>query len=173
MALDFPSHHLWLLPAAGQAHTLRECIAAYAERLGGPGFAPHVTLVGSLPGDPVALTAVTRTLALNLAPLEVPVVGLVAGASHFQSVFLVLARTAELNEARAAALGAFAVADTPYLPHLSLAYGGPVEKRAALVEAEASLDPGFCTLDRLALVRAATEHPQDWTTVVEVNLSPP
>lgn len=164
--MDFPSYHLWLLPSAPLTAAFDADIARFSVRLGGPRFVPHVTLASPLPApgpdEGASLAAKTRELAKAQTALSVPVLGLRAGRSHFQSVFLALETTPALAHARSSALEAFGLAETRFSPHLSLAYGGPVPERERLVRAEASRGATHCTLDRLALVQASSEDPQDW-----------
>ena len=48
--MTFPSYHLWLKPSGTIYDALSEMIEELAHTLGGPVFAPHVTLLGSLVG---------------------------------------------------------------------------------------------------------------------------
>ncbi|MBM4201153.1 MAG: hypothetical protein FJ189_07690, partial [Gammaproteobacteria bacterium] len=63
MTRTAPVHYLWLLPEPASHHRLGRSIEDLTARIGAPPFEPHVTLLGSLPGDASDLIDRARRLA--------------------------------------------------------------------------------------------------------------
>ncbi len=155
--------HLWLLPEEAAAQALQERIDWLARRCGTPRFAPHVTLLGRLPGEGGALR---RRLALHAARWPAQWVGLeppATGASYYQNLLLPVRPAPSLLRLRRAVAEVLRVpAAGAWFAHLSLAYGIPARDlpgaRAAL---RAWPLPRRLRLDRLALV-AGGATPRDW-----------
>ena len=126
-------YSLWLEPddAAARAR-LAALIRTLAKRFGAPPFAPHVTLLGGLPGGPVGRARAlerARALAASLAPFEIEARAVRVAATWNQAVLVEVERSDALVAAHVAARGAFLgdaterFAPPVGVPHLSLLYG--------------------------------------------------
>ncbi len=158
-----PVCHLWLLPEARADRRLQGAVAWLARRHGTPCFAPHVTLLGRVSGDPRALR---RRLALRAATWPAITVTLgppAMGRSYYQNLLLPVASNpalAALRQCVARLLGVPAAAD--WFPHLSLAYGIPPRRLPAARRALRAWSlPRRLVLDRLRLV-AGGPTPRHW-----------
>ncbi len=145
------AHSVWLVPDRAGAifARLRGLIEALARRSNGEVFDPHVTLVGSLAGDPGELAARTRALTQSLARFEIALGQVVArplDANRYRRLFAEVEPTEPViaaNAAGRAALGAGG--GEAYAPHLSLAYadGTPAAFEALKGEAERAAIAGL------------------------------
>lgn len=146
VATPLEAASLWLTPEGETAERLAVWIGRFAERLNTARFAPHVTLLSGLSGDPLALREPTRAAAAELAPFEVHLDTVDGRDEHFRCLFVRAAEPAALAAAHATAARAFGRAPDPsFLPHLSLVYGtlAPERKRDLAREAASLLDVRF------------------------------
>lgn len=146
MATPLEAASLWLAPEGETAERLALWIGRLADRLRTERFAPHVTLLSGLSGDPSALRERAGAAAAELAPFDVRLDAVEARDEHFRCLFVRVAETSALAAAHATAARAFGRAPDPsFLPHLSLVYGtlAPERKRDLAHEAASLLDVRF------------------------------
>ncbi len=142
---------LWLLP--DEAPQLAPVLAQLAEAHGGPRFAPHLTLLGSIDGD--RLLERSATLAVQLSPVALPTGAVLSSARWFRCLTLAVPPSAALLAARSAAEEGFGVSVRPWSPHISLLYGDlPAEARDRIAADLPPLPPAvrFSTLALVATV---------------------
>lgn len=139
---------LWLLP--DEAPQIAEVLSQLAATHGGPRFAPHLTLLGSVPGEALADRA--ATLASQLSPMRMPTGPVVGSARWFRCLTLAVPASAALREARAAAEAGFGVPARPWSPHISLLYGDLSAEARARIAADLPPLPTAVRLSTLALV---------------------
>ncbi|WP_437280839.1 2'-5' RNA ligase family protein [Sorangium sp. So ce375] len=169
---------LWLVPGGAPAARLEELIEALARETGGPAFAPHLTLLGGLRGDAVALAAKLGELRGDgdaLRPVALEARGPATGSTRHRCVFLDVAPSEPLAALRRAAEAALGANQAPFRPHLSLVYGElPAAHRMALAADPRVLALGHAVwwADRLELwsVEGPTER---WRCVEGVALKRP
>jgi hypothetical protein len=133
---------LWLVPAEPR----RTELAALIERLAAgshPVFAPHVTLLPSLPADTPDVRPAVGALAAALGPFTLRLAGETHSDDFFRCVVLEAELAPPLLFARGAAERVLDLAPPePYRPHLSLVYGHlPPPERAALAAEARTLMP--------------------------------
>ncbi len=134
---------LWLVPEGEARRRLAALIESLARRLGGPVFAPHVTLLAGIrQAEQDVLMRVEQILSGSMA-LSLRFAGPETGDTFFRALYLRVEPSAPLLALHQAARGAFDRRDDPpYVPHLSLVYGAPPP--AAVVEEMRPLAPaGF------------------------------
>jgi hypothetical protein len=94
----------WLVPAAGP---VREGLAGVITRLaaehGGPVFAPHVTMNGSVDAEPDAAARVLERLVAEVPPFEVTLPGFGYEPEFFRSLYLRAELSAQLTALHEAA----------------------------------------------------------------------
>lgn len=154
-------YSVWLLPEAAIEPMLTETIARLSVLLGGPCFAPHLTVQGDIALPLENLRDPVQRWAESCPPLRWTGAQVECSALFFRSLYLRFDASATFNT-----LQAFAHSSTktsrglsPF-PHLSLAYG---ESQAGNI--------GLCTVladefvgreivfDQLAIVRASKTVP--------------
>lgn len=127
-------HSLWLRPEAELGDRLAALIADLARRLGTPAFAPHLTLLGGIPGAEADVLRATTLLAARLPSLTIRLGDATGSDAYFRCVVVAAEATPELQTARAQAAAAFGLPVPPFFPHLSLVYGAlPAATRDAVV----------------------------------------
>lgn len=139
---------LWLLP--DEAPLLAPVLAQLADAHGGPRFAPHLTLLGSVPGDRLLERA--SVLAAQLSPVALPTGAVLTSARWFRCLTLAVPASAALREARAAAEAGFGVPARPWSPHISLLYGDLSAEARTRIAADLPPLPTAVRLSTLALV---------------------
>ena len=125
----------WLVPAAGP---VRERLAGVITRLaaehGGPVFAPHVTMNGSVDAEPDAAARVLERVMAGVSPFEVALPGFGYEPEYFRSLYLRAEPSAILTALHEAGQRAWGLDGPPYRPHLSLLYARdlPEERKPAI-----------------------------------------
>lgn len=126
-------HSVWICPSGAQQETLEAEIAALARVTNTPVFAPHMTLLGDIGGDPVTTADICRRLFHKRSGIRTQVQALSSTERFFMSLILDLDVPDWLGRARhelASALGIKAVPE--FRPHISLAYGYDGTTHAAI-----------------------------------------
>jgi hypothetical protein len=161
------SYHLWVMPSGTSHDVLARTIVELSEQYQAPRFAPHVTLLGHLPGSEAEILARGMTLAQRLSPYEISLTVPGMTEHYFQCLFLHVEHTVAVQEAHSQAVSIFSPMDTaPYNPHLSLMYGTfPADLKQQIVKALPSGLALHFTVDRLQVIRAGSEDPRDWTVI--------
>ncbi len=150
-------YSIWLLPAATQEAALAGTVGRLSTELGGPVFAPHLTIQGDLTLPLEELRGFTAGLAGRLDVQRWQVTDVENSAHFFRCLYLRFASTPgfELLQSALQALSKSTAGLSPF-PHLSLAYGdaGP-----AHVQARADLEGEFMgqeiVFDRLSICRSS------------------
>ena len=160
--MTFPSYHLWLKPSGTTYDALSEMIEKLAHTLGGPVFAPHVTLLGSLAGTEEQHHRRTEALAARMQPFEIILEEPCTGTKYFESIFMRVRRTPPVMSANMLAAELFDRADA-YGPHLSMAYGDFADscKQQVIPRLTAFAGRSF-RVDHVYLIRADSLEPKDW-----------
>jgi 2'-5' RNA ligase len=113
----------WLVPAAGP---VREGLAGVITRLaaehGGPVFAPHVTMNGSVDAEPEVAARLLERLVAEVPPFEVTLPGFGYEPEFFRSLYLRAEPSAQLTALHESGQRAWGLSGPPYRPHLSLLY---------------------------------------------------
>ena len=162
---------LWLAPSADSAQALSQPMAWLRDQLGGPAFAPHVTLLGRISGEEATLVEHTAGLAGRLARLRARITGVSGETCYFRCLYATLDKSAPLVGAQADALSAFGyAARDDYLPHVSLWYGQlDGDEKGRLRSALTTRLPGEIEIDRLQLVHVTVDV-SGWRVVAEAEL---
>lgn len=156
---------LWLIPAEPERARLDALLAGWAQRLGSPRFAPHVTLLSGLGrfGERHALAQAEEVAARTPAvPLAFPRAA--HDALYYRCVFLEAEATPELLGAYQRARRVLGKGPDHFRPHLSLVYGDFGEMRRAELAREAERElalPTHVMAGRLELHETGGA-PQRW-----------
>jgi 2'-5' RNA ligase len=165
------TYHLWLKPSGKAYDLLIKTIADLSHVYAGPVFEPHLTLLGSLPGTAQEISSRSSQLGTSLQPFDIHLTEPAHGDHFFQCVFLKVRHTPALMNAHNLACKLFDRDASPFVPHLSLLYGQYSPE--LLDKIVATLPDTLClsfTVDRLDLIRAKSENPKDWATILTVSL---
>jgi 2'-5' RNA ligase len=166
------TYHLWLTPSGKAYDILMKTIAELSRAYQGPLFEPHVTLLDSLPGTEVEISARSSQLGTSLQPFDIQLTEPGYGDQYFQCVFLKAQETPAIMNAHELARRLFVKDPSPFMPHLSLLYGHysiELQNKIAATLPE-TLCPSF-TVDTFDLIRARSEDPKDWIPILTVPLS--
>lgn len=166
------TYHLWLKPSGKIYDILAKTIADLSNAYQGPFFEPHVTLLGSLPGTEEEISLRSSQLGTLLQPFDIQLTEPAHGDEYFQCVFLKAQETPAIMNAHALARKLFGKDTSPYMPHLSLLYGHySIELKDTIAATlHETLGLNF-TVDTFDLIRAGSENPKDWISILTVPLS--
>ena len=168
-------YSIWLLPTAADAARLNNSITLLSSHLGGPGFAPHVTIQGDITTELEPLGRLLERLAACQAPLRWRVEAVESSEHFFRCLYLRLALSPAfgLMQQATQSITRTTTGLSPY-PHLSLAYGEPHPHIAGLMELLAAQYEGQeLVFDQLALCRSSKNVPIDqWCILAHYPLSP-
>jgi len=156
---------LWLMPEGPAYERFSETIARLSGRFGTPGFEPHVTLLGELPGPEDVVLEKCGDLARHLRPLTLRPTAVDHGETYFHCVFVKIEPTAELRTARERALELLGGHDVAFHPHLSLLYGDFSAREKEGVVAEVAREVGSHFEARHVEVVATMGAPESWRRV--------
>jgi len=159
-------YSLWLVPELGAAARLQYCIQALSIHLGSPGFTPHVTLLGQIPGDDDWILSKFDQLAEKARIVELTPGEIEYDSYYYRAITYPIQHSSALTDLYRSARQVFGLAwDSPFTPHLSLYYGTAAEhaKRQVLAGLDCS-DPGRITCNTLQLVRTVGQV-ADWQLV--------
>lgn len=159
-------YSLWLEPEGNIGYRLQERIEKLGKKYDTPLFEPHVTLLGDLRHGETELIQLTDTLAGSLHPLELLLTKADCGNSFYQSIFVHVEKSKELQSARKIACRLFDKNDSEdYMPHLSLLYGDMSrnEKELILNVMEREFQIRF-TANYVRLVKTEG-RPKDWEKI--------
>lgn len=153
---------LWAMPTAHDSSPFAARIQRLATTVGAPTFAPHVTLVGSVPRATAGRTIANALAAFG--PFEVTLVGLADTAERFRCITVLVVPTSPLTEMRATLVAVCGVDPAPYQPHLSLLYAnlGSAERKDLRDTLVLPL-PMAIEIDTVCLVDTTDEDPGRWT----------
>lgn len=118
------THSLWLSPFGEPKFLVQDRIKKLSDRYSSPLFEPHVTLLGGLHTGVTELVQLTDTLAGSLRPFDIVLTDAGYTDTFFQSLFIHVAKSEELLNARKIAEKLFEIKpEESFNPHLSLLYG--------------------------------------------------
>lgn len=167
-------YSLWL--EAGGDVFLQPMIAALAREHGTRPFHSHATLLGLLEkteSDLPALRKTCRMIAGAHHPFELQLTDIGMRDMYFQSVFLNLAPSPELDAMHREAREPFGHGgDLPFQPHWSIIYGdldAAAKASAAKTIAAAVALPLTITIDAITLMDVRG-FPDEWTVVERIRL---
>jgi len=173
----------WLVPTAGP---VREGLAGVITRLaaehGGPVFAPHVTMNGSVDAEPDAAARVLERVVAGVPPFEVTLSGFGHEPEYFRSLYLRAephATLTALHEAGERAWGLDAgisgvcSTEPPYRPHLSLLYARdlPEERKPAIADGLGLALPVTIRVDAAEVWGDFRDEVTRWRRVARVPLA--
>lgn len=171
---EITRYALWLLPAEPVSTAFADLIESLRKSYRGPGFAPHVTLLGWVTGKEEALAQATAQLAAQVEPITLRPVGLDGEPYYFRCFYLKLDKSEPLLRAHEKASALFSAGhSSDYLPHLSLIYGqlSAPQKTRLQKELIDTLSAEF-VVDRVQLVHIAVAV-ADWRVVTTFALGSP
>ena len=162
----------WLVPAPGpERDRLARAVASLAAGYGGPVFAPHVTLAGTVPAGPDAVAGVLAEVTAGVPPFEVTLTGVGWETVFFRSLYLRAEPSARLTALRAAARRALRLEPAPD-PHLSLLYADLDEERKPAIAAGLELAlPMTITVDAAEVWGDFREDAGRWRRLARVPLT--
>ncbi|MEM6723207.1 MAG: 2'-5' RNA ligase family protein [Bacteroidota bacterium] len=121
---QMPKYSLWLVPEKDTFKQFKGIIEKLSFEHRSPMFLPHITLLGTLPGDMDELSKKMERLAMTTGPIEVSSLELQYHDTYFRSLFLRIDPVEALVELQETASDVFGVEqDAIFFPHLSLMYG--------------------------------------------------
>ena len=174
MLSDQAQYSIWLLPRADHEAALTATVSRLSTELGGPFFAPHVTIQGDVALTPDQLRPTLARIAAQ-TPVQHWPVAMVDGTPHFfRCLFLRFDLHQAFTEMQAATqlMTGTAHGLSPF-PHLSLAYGDALEaytrQRQLLAGDYAEQAIVF---DRLAICRSSSHVPiAEWLVLEKMTLA--
>jgi 2'-5' RNA ligase len=123
------------MPCGSAFEQVDQIIRGLSQRLGVPGFEPHVTVLGGLLDSEADVVAKASQLAASMDPFEIECDRLEFLNEFYKCLFLRAVQAPPVMDANAKARTVFERADDEtYMPHLSLLYGHfPVRTKQQLV----------------------------------------
>ena len=165
----------WLVPAAGP---VREGLAGVITRLaaehGGPVFAPHVTMNGSVDAEPAVAARLLERLVAEVPPFEVTLPGFGYEPEFFRSLYLRAEPSAQLTALHEAGQRAWGLRPgPPYRPHLSLLYARdlPGERKPAIADGLGLALPVTIRVDAAEIWGDFRDEVTRWRRVARVPLA--
>ena len=123
---------LWLLPEPTTLAPLQSLILKLSEKFGGPSFSPHITLLSQIAVSQDVALERSAHLADVSRPLTVASGRILWSFEYFQGLVIEIVLTQDVLKARRLAEHLFpSRTSSPFVPHLSLAYGHIDETQAA------------------------------------------
>lgn len=118
-------YHLFFEATGVASEVLAKTIGGLAAEYGGPIFAPHVTLLATIPEESEELLMQkARLLADRLLPFTLTLNGFGVEDRYFRALYMKVQNSAEVENYHRAARDIFGGTDEGmYLPHVSLLYG--------------------------------------------------
>jgi 2'-5' RNA ligase len=162
------------MPAADDEKVLTELVGELADRFGSPLFAPHLTLMSDRPGDPSTMTALCREVASDFAPFAAQIAAVETGPAFFRSLYARFAAMGPIAKLRQRVEAALSFQpETPFMPHISLAYG--LAEGDAKESVRRELAQGLVGrpvhFDRIGVVHSADTIPvAEWRVVATLPL---
>lgn len=160
-------YSIWYMLSEDDQVKLQQLIDKLSQIAGSCRFDAHATLIGLLDykGDRKQLVNGISTLARSSSPITAEVTGVGMRSAYFQSVFLPVVPSKPLLELNRAACTFFdQEKDSPFMPHISMAYGDfdwqIKQNMLEHIVAKVSF-PQMVVFDRLALVRV-DGYPDEW-----------
>jgi hypothetical protein len=171
---DRPQYSIWLLPRADHEAALTATVSRLSTELGGPYFAPHVTIQGDVALTPDQLRPTLARIAVD-TPVQHWPVALVDGTPHFfRCLFLRfdLHQTFKDMQAATQLMTGTDHGLSPF-PHLSLAYGDAHEAYARQRQLLADdFAQKAIVFDRLAICRSSSHVPiAEWVVLEQLSLA--
>lgn len=162
-------HSVWLLAEAATESRLAASVRDLAARFASPPFHPHLTLAGDIEAERSVLERAIEDVADLCPACDGTVTSVETGATFYRAFFLKLSCPEALDAARERISSAARTgAGSPFIPHVSLAYGVPAtpDRSRAQAEIAAAWAGTAIRFDRIALVRSADTIPiADWTVL--------
>lgn len=166
-----PAYHLWLQPTGRAYDTLENIIVDLSTTYASPPFEPHVTLLGSLPGSEEDITRRVSHLGACVQLFDLQLIAPAYGDRYFQCIFYNACESPALIAVHELANNLFGNISRTFMPHLSLMYGDvPLELKKQIIAALPDILPLSFTVDKLHLIRAESQDPQDWSHLCTVHL---
>ena len=146
-------------------------LSATSKGATGP-FLPHVTLMGQVQGSAAEVLDKTRSMAQQIAPFRMHLLGFGITEERFKQLFIEIERDRSMTMARMLAEKTYGKTEPgEYLPHLSIAYGNiERETKTRIISgAKGLLDYEF-DAKVLAVVRTPEEL-KDWKMIGTFSLA--
>jgi 2'-5' RNA ligase len=120
----------WLVPAFSPE---RDRLVATIDRLAverdAPRFQPHVTMVPTFDSDEDVAIHTLKSLVADVLPFDVTFSALGHEEVYFRALYLIADPSAQLMALHQAGRRVWALAPSPYMPHLSLLYSDLTEEQ--------------------------------------------
>lgn len=129
---------IWLIPEEPARTRLAAIIDRLSEEYRSPRFNPHLTLLHPVPADQIEDRL--RVLAGKAGNLELSPEEVTTGEDFYHCVYVRVALTERLVEARHEAERVFSVPASPFLPHMSLIYADLDQRERMKIARDAGLD---------------------------------
>ncbi|KAF5752792.1 putative Cyclic phosphodiesterase [Tripterygium wilfordii] len=173
-------YSVWAIPPEEVTARLKKLMDGLRSEFGGPGFEPHITVVGAINLTPDDAITKFRSACEGLKAYDATVDRVATGTFFYQCVYLLIHPTPEVVEASVHCTRHFGYkSSTTYMPHLSLLYGdlSDEEKKNAQEKVnvlDESINGLSFPINRLALYKTDTEDKtlKSWEKVAECSLSP-
>lgn len=147
---------IWLMPEEPMFSLLAGEISRLSQEHSTPPFDPHVTLLGgiTLPEEKALAGSVSLAGLLKPFRMELGTIGYLD--EYFRCLFVRVLSDDAITKAHQAACKAFGLPDTPYMPHVSLAYGKlRLNAKKRIAEGLGSLSGRMVDTRRLMLYRVS------------------
>lgn len=146
-------HSLWLIPEEGTNSRLRKLILKLSRQHRSIPFAPHITLLGELPGEAYSLITTLRNQISELSSFKLSVQGVRGEDVYFRNLYLEIRASTELVTLNRTLRDRYQHhLDRSYHPHLSLLYHDlQADQREGLIAGLQDY-PDELTIDRIQLV---------------------
>jgi hypothetical protein len=129
-------YSIWLMPSGHAYNGFLELILQLSRDYGGPGFEPHVTLIGGLLGSKEEIVSKTVSLVDLLRPLTIKLENVDYLDEFFRCLFIRVKQTDDIVGAYSRAQDTFGLPpDMHWIPHLSILYCDlPSETKRKIIE---------------------------------------
>jgi 2'-5' RNA ligase len=166
-------YFLWAIPDGEAYEQYGELIRRLGQQYQGPLFEPHVTVLGGIEGEEAGIVDQVRMLAEKISPLSIELQQSAYDTEYFRCVYFHVKETPALLAANLQAQVLFGKNPvSPFQPHLSVMYGEiPNGIQQEVLKALPANLPHTFLSSTLALIRAETLNPEQWSVVEKVGFS--
>jgi predicted alpha/beta hydrolase family esterase len=164
-------YHLFFLPPDPLRSELELLIHSLAEKMGGPAFIPHVSLLSEIDSGMGEVEIIKKAdlLVSTLQPFSLRFGRVGRDDAFFRSLFVCISESNELQKARTKAVEIFGMHDAAkYSPHLSLLYGDYSDTQKDEIEASLILPQDYVFSVSSLCVYKTQGRVEEWQLVAEI-----